>query len=69
MLCTESSGPSQAAGEDEAQADQLCWRQDGRLSCGPGRCAVRWQGLEKVRRRGGGERGTSIFALAELLAS
>lgn len=35
VLYTESSGPWQAVGEDEAQADQLCWRQDRMLSCRP----------------------------------
>lgn len=69
MLYTESSGQSQAFSEDEAQVGQPCWRQYRRLSCGPGRWAVRRQGLEKIRKRGGGERGTSIFAVAKLLAS
>lgn len=69
MLYTESSGRFQPFSEDEAQVGQPRWRQDRRLSCGLGRWAVRWQGLEKIRKKGGGERGTSIFALAKLLAS
>ena len=69
MLYTESSGQSQAFSEDEAQVGQARWRQDRRLSCRLGRWAVRQQGLEEIRKRGGGERGTSVFALANLLTS
>lgn len=65
----ERSGQSQAFSEDEAQVGKPHQRPDRRLSCRPGRWAVRWQGLEKIRKSAGGERGTSIFALAKLFTS
>lgn len=50
---------SPAGAEQEAQEAQQ-W---------PGRWAVMWLGLEKSRKRGAGEKRTSVFVLARLLAS